>query len=110
MTMSTSESIVIILTVIAGTMLTRFLPFIIFPSAKTPPEYIQYLGKVLPFAVIGMLVIYCLKNVPFANDGTGIAQLVGVLSIIAMHGWKKNSLLSMATGTTVYMLLIQMVL
>lgn len=62
--MTTTQSIITIVAVVLGTMVTRFLPFLIFPEGKTPPAYIQYLGKVLPYAVIGLLVIYCLKDVP----------------------------------------------
>ena len=64
MTMTTTQGILTIAAVVLGTMVTRFLPFLIFPEGKEPPEFIQYLGKVLPYAVIGLLVIYCLKDVP----------------------------------------------
>ena len=65
--MTTTQSIITIVAVVLGTMVTRFLPFLIFPEGKTPPAYIQYLGKVLPYAVIGLLVIYCLKDVPASS-------------------------------------------
>lgn len=91
-----------------GTMVTRFLPFIIFPEGKEPPEFIQYLGKVLPYAVIGLLVIYCLKDVP--GSGTyGIPEFLAIVFIVLLHRWKKSILLSIGGGTVFYMLLVQFV-
>ena len=91
-----------------GTMVTRFLPFLIFPEGKEPPEFIQYLGKVLPYAVIGLLVIYCLKDVP--GSGTyGIPEFLAIVFIVLLHRWKKNILLSIGGGTVFYMLLVQLV-
>lgn len=90
------------------TMVTRFLPFLIFPEGKEPPEFIQYLGKVLPYAVIGLLVIYCLKDVP--GSGTyGIPEFLAIVFIVLLHRWKKNILLSIGGGTVFYMLLVQFV-
>lgn len=91
-----------------GTMVTRFLPFLIFPEGKEPPEFIQYLGKVLPYAVIGLLVIYCLKDVP--GSGTyGIPEFLAIVFIVLLHRWKKSILLSIGGGTVFYMLLVQYV-
>lgn len=91
-----------------GTMVTRFLPFLIFPEGKEPPEFIQYLGKVLPYAVIGLLVIYCLKDVP--GSGTyGIPEFLAIVFIVLLHRWKKSILLSIGGGTVFYMLLMQFV-
>lgn len=91
-----------------GTMVTRFLPFLIFPEGKEPPEFIQYLGKVLPYAVIGLLVIYCLKDVP--GSGTyGIPEFLAIVFIVLLHRWKKNILLSIGGGTVFYMMLVQFV-
>lgn len=91
-----------------GTMVTRFLPFLIFPEGKEPPEFIQYLGKVLPYAVIGLLVIYCLKDVP--GSGTyGIPEFLAIVFIVLLHRWKKSILLSIGGGTVFYMLLVQLV-
>ena len=81
-----------------GTMMTRFLPFLIFPEGKEPPEFIQYLGKVLPYAVIGLLVIYCLKDVP--GSGTyGIPEFLAIAFIVLLHRWKKSILLSIGEFT-----------
>lgn len=95
--------------VILGTMLTRFIPFIVFPSGKPTPKYIQYLGKVLPSAVVGLLVIYCFKDVSVLAGNHGIPELIGVAVVALLHVWKKNMFLSIAGGTVVYMVLVQMV-
>ena len=89
------------------TMLLRFLPFIIF--TKNTPEYISYLGKVLPAALIGMLVIYCLKDVSVVDSPHGLPELIAALAVVGLQVWKRNSLLSILAGTVVYMLLVQLV-
>lgn len=108
--MTTGEAIITISMVVLGTMITRFLPFILFPANKPTPKYIKYLGEVLPFAVIGLLVIYCLKGVTFTAAPYGAAEEVSIGIIILLHCWKKNMLLSIAGGTVLYMLLVQFVL
>ncbi|UOQ48704.1 branched-chain amino acid transporter permease [Gracilibacillus caseinilyticus] len=110
MTMSLTQQVITIAMVVLGTMMTRFLPFILFPAGKTTPDYIRYLGKVLPTAVLGLLVIYCLKDVTFLSGSYGIPELVGVATVVLIHFWKKNMLLSIATGTVVYMVMVQVVL
>ena len=106
MTMTTTQSIITIIAVVLGTMVTRFLPFVIFPEGKNPPEYIRYLGTVLPYAVIGLLVVYCLKDVP-ASWTHGIPEAIAILFIILIHKWKKSTLLSIGSGTALYMVLVQ---
>lgn len=106
--MTTTQSIITILLVVIGTMTTRFLPFIIFPESKTPPKIIKYLGTVLPYAVIGLLVIYCLKDAVFA-DYHALPELIAIVAIIIIHKWKKNTLLSIGVGTVLYMMLVQKV-
>ena len=101
------RSAVLIAVMAIVTMLLRFLPFIVF--RKNTPAYISYLGKVLPQAIIGMLVIYCLKDVTFSAAPYGIPELIAVLAVIGMQVWKRNSLVSILSGTAIYMLLIQMV-
>lgn len=104
--MTEVQSAVTIGAVVLGTMATRFLPFLVFPKGKTPPKFVQYLGKVLPCAAIGLLVVYCFKDV--ASSGTyGIPEILSVLLIIVLHKWKKNTLLSIGGGTALYMLLVQ---
>ncbi len=104
--MTTTQEILTIAVVVLGTMLTRFLPFLIFPEGKTPPAYITYLGTVLPYAVIGLLVVYCLKDAVFTSFH-GLPELIAIGFIIVIHKWKKNTLLSIGTGTILYMLLVQ---
>ena len=106
MTMTTTQAVITIAAVVLGTMVTRFLPFIIFPEGKNPPEYIRYLGTVLPYAVIGLLVVYCLKDVP-GSSAHGIPEGIAILFIILIHKWKKNTLLSIGSGTVLYMVLVQ---
>ena len=89
------------------TMLLRFLPFIIF--TKNTPEYISYLGKVLPAALIGMLVIYCLKDVSVFAAPHGLPELIAALAVVGLQVLKRNSLLSILAGTVVYMLLVHLV-
>ncbi len=105
--MTITQQIITILMVIAGTMLTRFLPFFIFPAGKPTPKYIQYLGKALPAAIFGMLVIYCLKNINLLDGSHGIPEAISILLVIALHLWKRQMLLSIAGGTICYMLLVQ---
>ena len=89
------------------TIAIRFAPCIIF--RKEPPAAILYLGDVLPYAIMGMLVIYCLKGVSFTGGSHGIPELVSVFLVIALHKWKHNMLLSILAGTVCYMLMIQFV-
>ena len=91
------------------TMATRFLPFLIFGEKRKTPPIITYLGKVLPGAIIAMLVIYCLKDVQFLQAPHGIPELIGCAVVAALHVWKRNSLLSIGAGTVCYMLLVQFV-
>ena len=87
----------------------RFLPFIIFSGKRQTPAYISYLGKVLPFSIMGMLVIYCLRNISFSAAPFGIPELLSCAVVAALHLWKRNTLLSIAAGTVFYMLLVQTV-
>lgn len=107
--MSVTQQIITIAMVVLATMLTRFLPFIVFPSGKPTPKYIQYLGKVLPAAVFGLLVIYCLKNVDVMTGSHGLPELISIAVVIGLHIWKRNMLISIAGGTVCYMLLVQLV-
>lgn len=107
--MTITQQMITVGMVVLGTALTRFLPFLIFPAGKPTPKYIQYLGKVLPSAVFGMLVIFCLKGVSIFSGTRGIPELIAILIVIALHIWKRQMLLSIAGGTICYMLLVQMV-
>lgn len=92
-----------------ATMLTRFLPFFVFRADKPTPKYIRYLGKALPAAIFGMLVVYCLKNVDVTAGTHGIPELISIVLVTVLHLWKRNMLLSIGGGTVCYMLLVQCV-
>ena len=109
MRLTVEQEIITVAMVVLGTLLTRFLPFIIYPANKPTPKYIQYLGKVLPFSVIGMLVVYCLKGVSIVSSPYGLPEFISIGGIIILHKWKKNMLLSIGGGTILYMVLIQYV-
>lgn len=109
MSMTISQQIITIALCAAGTMLTRYVPFLIFSSKRPTPGFIQYLGKALPSAIFGMLVIYCLKNVNVLGKSHGLPELIAIPVTIALHLWKKQMLLSIAGGTVCYMLLVQLV-
>lgn len=98
-----------IVVVVAGTMLTRFLPYICFPQGKETPPYIVYLGKFLAPAVFGFLVVYCLRNVEFTGGTFGIPEIAGIAATRISYWWKQNMMLSMALGTALYMFLVQAV-
>lgn len=107
--MTLTQQIIVIAAVIAGTVITRFLPFLLFPAGKQTPRYIQYLGKVLPAAVFGLLIVYCLKNVSVFSGSHGIPELAAIAVVILLHLWKRQMLLSIAGGTVCYMLLVQFI-
>ena len=87
----------------------RFLPFLIFGENRKTPSVIAYLGQVLPFAIMGMLVVYCLKDIDLTAMPFGIPEALGCAVVAALHVWKRNTLLSIGAGTIVYMLLVQFV-
>ena len=107
--MSNIQFILTIAVCTAATMLTRFLPFLVFGSrGGKVPEVVEYLGHVLPAAIFGMLIVYCLKGVPYGTLQTGAAQLLAAAAVVALHLWKRNTLLSIGVGTALYMLLIRL--
>ena len=103
------ESLIIILATAAGIQLTRWLSFLLFPENKTPPRIVFYLGHVLPPAMMGLLVIYCLKDVSWLTAPHGLPELISIVVVVVLHKWKGNVLLSIAGGTVLYMILVQMV-
>lgn len=109
MSMSLMQQVITICMVILGTMITRFLPFLIFKSDKPTPKYVQYLGKMLPSAALGMLVIYCLKDVSLFKGNHGTPELISIIIVIVLHLWKRQMLISIAGGTIFYMMLIQLI-
>ncbi len=107
--MSNIEVALTIAVTAAVTILLRFLPFIAFSKLKSTPKIITYLSKCLPFAIMAMLVVYCLKSVNPTAYPFGLPELIGVVTVVLLHILKRNTLLSIVGGTAVYMLLIQLV-
>lgn len=105
MTMTLLEQMITIGMVVLGTMMTRFIPFILFPSGRSTPPYVHYLGKVLPAAALGLLVIYSMKDVSLLAGNHGVPELISVTIVALFHIWRRNMLLSIASGTIVYMLI-----
>lgn len=99
------QTAILVLVMAVVTWMLRFLPFLIF--RKNTPRYIIYLGKVLPPAIIGMLVIYCLKDVNITAVPFGLPELIAAVSVVVLQCWKRNSLISILFGTIIYMVLIQ---
>ena len=103
------ETLCMILAVAAGTQLTRWLPFLLFPENKEPPRVVTDLGRLLPAAMMGLLVVYCLKGVSWSAPPCGAPELSAILAVVLLHRWRGNVLLSIAGGTALYMLLVQAV-
>ena len=87
----------------------RFLPFLIFGENRKTPPIITYLGQILPYAIMGMLVVYCLKDITFLSTPFGAPEIIGCAVVAGLHGWKRNTLLSIGAGTVCYMLLVQFI-
>ena len=104
-----AHAILLILTMTAGTMATRFLPFLLLGDKRQTPPFIVYLGKVLPYAIMGMLVVYCLKGVSLTEISSVLPAVLGVGITAGLHLWKRNTLISIIGGTVAYMLQEQMV-
>ncbi len=92
-----------------GTLLTRFTPFIVFHGDRETPAYVKYLGKALPGAALGLLAVYCFKDVDVLTGAHGLPELIALVVITALHVWRRNMLLSIAAGTVVYMLMVNFV-
>ena len=101
------RSVVIILLVAVTTLVTRAIPFILFPEGKEVPKAVAYLGKVLPPAVIGMLVVYCFKTIEITSAPFGLPEIIAGIAVVLLHIWKRNNLLSIGAGTILYMVLVQ---
>ena len=91
------------------TILLRFLPFLIWSGKRRTPKYILYLGNVLPPAIIGMRVVYCLKDISFATAPFGVPELLAAAGVVGLQVWRRNSLVSILGGTAFYMVLVQLV-
>ena len=108
--MTTTQHILTIVCVALATMATRFLPFLLLSSEKKQtPKAVRYLGRVLPAAVFGLLVIYCVKDVQLLSGSHGLRELIGIAAVTALHLWKKNMMLSIAGGTLLYMVLVNFI-
>jgi len=107
--MTMTQQMITVGVVALGTALTRFLPFLLFPGGRQTPKFIQYLGKALPGAVFGLLIVYCLKHVNVLTGSHGIPEALAIGVVILLHLWKRQLLLSVAGGTLCYMLLVQLV-
>ena len=107
--LTTAQAVAAIAVMAVVTFLTRALPFLLFDRGESPPKLILYLGRVLPPAIIAMLIIYCLRGVSFAASGGWAPQLIAVAAVVVLHVWKHNNLLSIFGGTILYMVLVQAV-
>jgi branched-subunit amino acid transport protein AzlD len=106
--MTLTQQLVTIGCAVAATLLTRYLPYLLFPAGKKTPDFVVYLGKYLAPAVFGLLIVYCLRNVSFSEGGTyGIAESAAIAIVAGSFLWKKNMMISMAAGTIAYMILVQ---
>ena len=103
------HSVLLIAVIAAVTALLRFLPFLIFRGGRKTPEFVTWLGEVLPYAIIGMLVVYCLKGISLVSVPFGAPELLSCLVVVLLHVWKRSSLLSIGGGTVCYMLLVQFI-
>lgn len=99
----------VVIALTAGTLITRFLPFLLFPQGKSIPHYVEYLGRTLPYATMGMLVVYCLKGVSVFSYPYGLPELLAGALVVGLHWWKRNALISIGAGTVFYMILVQAV-
>lgn len=109
MILTSIQTFVIIIMLTIATMITRFLPFILFKNTKSDNSYISYLGEVLPFAAIGLLLVYCLKDISFKNQSLWMPEVVAVVITALVHYFKESTLISISIGTVVYMVLVQLV-
>lgn len=107
--MTNSQLFITVALCMVATMITRFLPFVIFSSSKPTPAYLQYLGRALPAAIFGMLVVYCLKDVAILSGSHGLPELIAIVGVVLLHLWKRQMLASIAFGTIFYMFLVQVI-
>ena len=107
--MNWGKSVAMIAVVAVCTLITRALPFVIFGGKREVPQAIRYLGLVLPPAIMAILVVYCMKGVNFLDTSHGLPEMLASLTVVLLHLWKRNTLLSIGVGTICYMLLVQLV-
>ena len=107
--MTKLEMLLTVLAVALGTQITRWLPFLMFPENKQPPKVVLYLGRVLPPAMMGLLVVYSLRSTDLLGGSHGIPEAIAVAVTAGLHLWRRNTLLSILAGTACYMALVQLV-
>lgn len=107
--MTTRQAIISILVMAAITAALRCGPFLVFSGKSETPPVISYLGRVLPYAIMGMLVVYCLRDVTFSSVRGYLPQIIASAVVVGLHAWKRNTLLSIVSGTVTYMALVQLV-
>lgn len=101
------KNVMIVTAMVIGTQITRFLPFLLFPEGKKTPEFVTYLSRTLPYATMGLLVVYCLRNISVTAAPYGAPELLATALIVILHRWKRNTLFSIGAGTVCYMFLVQ---
>lgn len=109
MEMTTTQALITVGIVALVTLATRVLPFVLFPANKQTPPYVLYLGRALPYAIMGMLIIYCLRGIQVTVAPHGIPELISVAAVAALYLWKRNTLIAIGAGTVLYMALVQQV-
>ena len=105
--MTVTEQIITVAAAVLGTMVTRFLPFMLFPAKKETPAVVSYLGKMLPAAVMALLVVFSYKDVAWLSGTHGIPEILATMLIVLLQVYVKNILLTIASGTIFYMFLVQ---
>ncbi|MGX8700141.1 branched-chain amino acid transporter permease [Caproiciproducens sp.] len=109
MTLTSGQALILIFVIALITLFTRALPFLLFPQGKETPAFVRYLGRVLPCAVMGMLIVYCLKGISVFSAPFGAPELISVATVVLLHKWKHNTLLSIGGGTLLYMFFTQFI-
>lgn len=107
MYLTTKQAAIILIVVAMGTAITKFLPFFIFKGGSKKHSFISFLGQVLPYSAIGLLVVYCLKDINLKSSPYGLPEAIAIVCITILHNWKESTLLSIGVGTAVYMILVQ---
>ena len=103
------HGILIVAVISLVTIGLRFLPFLIFNGKRSTPEFVTYLGRILPYAIMGMLVVYCLKGISITAAPYGLPEFIACVAVVLLHLWKRNTLISIVGGTVCYMFLVQVV-